>query len=348
MSINYQNQKDGYFLELKTKLIRDVLTSKPSAPGGRYSRRDDEFIVADFNVVGTRLAASKTDGSLRFWRLLNNSEPTDQDPIVIFRPHLRAVESLHWKPKSDSQVATVGNDKYIKIWNSIKGIAIKEIDTEEEKNFIIRWSGDSKYILSLTKSNKLVIVDAESGKIIEKYEFEHSVFDATWNNNSSFIFVGLGNGSIDVFLFKDEKINRVTTLFGHTAAIKSLRLGRKAQHLFAGAHDGSISIWSLDDLTLERVIADVDEPVHSIDVTRDGTYIAATYEDGETTRIYDALSGELFHAIPQAVLGVKCFPVFRFLPTKTTYIYSTPRGELFITLKNPEQIREKIRAPYNS
>jgi THO complex subunit 3 len=316
---------DAYFASLKAlELVEGPATS---------SRESKEVVAAQWNAPASRIACSKMDRSLKVWRLVQ-SEPTKSPPTVVERAHEKPVKSLSWKPTSETVLATVGKDRFVKVWNTVRGTLLNEIDTGEERNFIVAYSGDGKLIVSVSENNTVIVLDAEKLDVVTKLQLPLDIFSIAWNNTqASFLFIGLASGAIEVYQYVDRKLVYITSLEGHSSSVRSLVFDPKGRYLVAGSNEGVVSIWSTDDFKVVKTIGDVDEPVTSVSVSRDGTYVAAAFEDGSPLRIYDIDSGRFVHEIPRCVSGKDSFPVFAFCPIKSTYLYATTDGRIYVTYK---------------
>lgn len=324
---HHQGINEAYFNGLRSVELIDNSQ-------GRYP---SQIITAQWNAPATRIAASKTDGSLKIWKVGS----FDSAPVTIDRPHHKAVESLDWKPTTETILATAGDDKYIIEWNTVRGQALNKIDTGEERVFIVKYSGDGKFMAAASKKNAIIIIDVEKHTIVTKLQLsDYDIYSMTWNNNSSFLFVGLNNGHILVYKFVNEELNLIHTMKGHRSSIISLFFDRRAKSLLAGSKEGVISLWALEDFKVIRTISEVDQAVSSVCLSRDASYIAATFEDGAPAAIYEIDSLKLIHQVTRCVSGTKSFPVFEFCPIRSTYLYSTPEGRLYITMRDTQQNRK--------
>ncbi|CAM9019463.1 unnamed protein product [Wickerhamomyces anomalus] len=275
-----------YFQDLVTTVVPDI---KSSAKSSRY-RSANEIITVAWNNPATRIAYSRTDGSIRIWKLAS-CEIVSKQPVIIEDCHRKQVESISWKPTSESTLASVGNDQNVKLWNTVRGSLIKEIDTGVSNNIVVQYSGDGKFIATIR----------------------------------------LADGSIPLYRFDNGKLEHVLSLKGHRSSIKSLKVEARARYLVAGSNEGVISVWSLQTLAVVKIFADIDQPIAQIDVSREGTYISATYEDGQSSRIYEIESEECFHEIPKCVAGSQTFPNLQFCPIKVLFAYTSEDGDLYLT-----------------
>ncbi|CCH42165.1 putative WD repeat-containing protein [Wickerhamomyces ciferrii] len=320
-----------YFRDLVTVTLPD------NANASRTSRyRPNEVITLQWNNPASRIAYSRTDGTLRIWKL-NNCELVNLPPVVIDDCHAKQVESISWNPASETDLATVGNDEKVKIWNTQRGALIKEMDVGVNGNILVQYSGDAKYIVSISKQNVINIIDSKSYNIVETIKIEKNVYSVTWNNNSSFLFFGLSDGSILLYKFANDKLNHLHTLKGHRSIIKSLKFEARGNRLVAGSNEGSVTIWSMDTMAVTSIYAEIDEPVAQVDISRDGTYLSITYEDGEPAKIFEISSHNEFHKLPKCIAGASTYPNLWFCPIKTLFAYSTSDGEVLLTMKGSGQ-----------
>lgn len=327
-----------YFQDLVTTVVPDI---KSSAKSSRY-RSANEIITVAWNNPATRIAYSRTDGSIRIWKLAS-CDLVSKQPVIIEDCHRKQVESISWKPTSESTLASVGNDQNVKLWNTARGSLIKEIDTGVSNNIVVQYSGDGKFIATISRSNVVTIIDANAYTIVDSLKLDEDIYSISWNNTSSFIFLGLADGSIPLYRFGNGKLEHVLSLKGHRSSIKSLKVEARARYLVAGSNEGVISVWSLETLAVVKIFADVDQPIAQIDVSREGSYISATYEDGQSSRIYEIESEECFHEIPKCVAGSQTFPNLQFCPIKTLFAYTSDDGDLYLTNRPGKSNLREVR-----
>lgn len=313
-------------------MVTTVIPDIKSGPKSTRYRSSTQVITLAWNNPATRIAYSRTDGSIRIWKL-QNCELASKQPIIIDDCHRNHVESISWKPTSESTLASVGNDQKVKIWNTVRGTLIREIDTGVQYNIVVQYSGDAKYLAALSKTNNVTIIDANTYEIVDSIKLDVDIYSVAWNNTSSFLFIGLGDGSIPMYRVQEGKLERIHTLKGHRSAIKSLKLEARGRYLVAGSNEGVISVWSLETLAVVKVFGDVDQTIAQVDVSREGTYIAATYEDGQAAKIYEIEAHECFHELPKCVAGTQTFPNLVFCPIKSLYAYTSDEGDVFLTNK---------------
>jgi len=325
-----------YFQELISTTVPDLR----AAPRSSRFRNTNEVTTVAWNNPSTRIAYGRTDRSLRVWKL-KFCDIVGNLPVIMDNCHEKDIESISWKPTSESTIATVGNDSKVKIWNTDRGLLQKEIDVGVSGLLVVKYSGDANFIAAISKYNVLTIIDAASYEIVDTIKLDIDMYSITWNNTSSFLFLGLTDGTIPMYSFKDKKLNHIHTLKGHRSAIKDLKIEARARYLVAGSNEGIISLWSLQTLAVVKVFGEIDQPIHQVDVSRDGTYIAATYEGGEPAKIYEIDSHQCFHQLPKCVPGSITFPKFVFCPIKTIFAYSTVDGDVVMTNKPPASNRTK-------
>lgn len=339
---------EEYFRYLKAYPFPES-NSIPSGPSrfGSSKEHPDEFITAEFNATTTKVAASKTDGSLLFY-FLKSGEPVRSPPILVSHAHTKPVESISYNPISDTQLATVGIDCSVKVWDSFHGTLLKDVVVSpDERLNLVRWSISGKFILVSGKlSKKIYVLSAQEGfNIITEFQLDYTVNDMCWNNSDDFVFAGLGSGEIKVLKFGDKMLTSHAKIEGNSSSITALCFDKRGYYILSGAKDGTVAIWSLTDLSLVKIINDVDEPVVSLAMNKDGTYVGVAYQDSVSVKILDIRTCVEYHTVDQSFSGERSVPVFRFCPNKTTYLYSTPKGRLFITVKESNKNSSKRNAP---
>lgn len=303
----------------------------------RSSRFLEEVITASWNFLGSRIACSKTDSSLRVWGMKSIGEPSLSKPLVVNKAHERPVESISWKPGSETTLATVGKDKYVKIWNSVTGNTSQEFVIEGEKLFLVSYSSDAKFIACVGLSNDVFILDSLTGEIHQKIKLSSSVHSITWNNSSEFLFAGLGDGSIAMYYLEDGQFSLLNSLNGHRSTIKWMKVDSAGKRLYAASNEGVVSVWSLLTLNAIKTFGDVDQPIGMVDVSSDSKHLVITYDGGEQAKIFYTDSWLEAHTLPKCVAGAMTLPLLSFCPSSIhslSFLYTTATGDIMVSWRH--------------
>ncbi|KAG7724155.1 hypothetical protein KL948_005366 [Ogataea haglerorum] len=122
-------------------LHRDV--RDPSHYIKRLERHKQEVCGLRWNIEENKLASGGNDNKLLVWEGMN------EEPLFRFTEHQAAVKAIAWSPHQRGILASGGGtaDRRIKIWNTITGLKINDVDTGSQV-CNLAWSKNSNEIVS--------------------------------------------------------------------------------------------------------------------------------------------------------------------------------------------------------
>lgn len=301
-----------------------------------------EIIYLTLNQTGTRLINTRTDKSIRIWRCFNDRLA---EPIVIQSPHLKAVESISWNPKTEHSFGSVGRDELIKLWR-INGLLEKEIKVVKDNGQaavlqIIEYSNDGDVLTVVDRDSTVLFYSATNNytKLGEIKVSEH-IYDLKWFNYKHDYFIcALHDGTIPFYLVELEgdaiNVKNLHTLKGHRSSAICLSVDPRGRYFACGSNEGIVSIWNTKTMINNRVITSVDEAISHIDISRDGTYLGVTYDSGSNIRIFDYESTDEVYEIPNSLNGNLVLSQIKWFPSKTAFVYTSDNGKTMSLLKRP-------------
>lgn len=300
------------------------------------SRFTDEVIAVSWNETGNRIACSKTDGSLRIWGMRAAGEPSSMKPLVVNKPHEKAIESLSWKPSAGTTLATVGQDRFLKVWNSVTGNVSQEFVIGSEKLILVAYSPDAKYIATVSLRDTVYILDAVTGDVVQKLAHDLSVHSISWTNTADFLLLGLGDGSIAMYYLDKAQYSLVHKLQGHRSSIKWIKVDNAGRYVFVASNEGVVSVWSLESLSVVKTFGDIDQPVNMVDASTHGDFMAITYDGDEPTRLFDTNTWKEIMTLKSCTSGGMTLPIVQFCPHprhNTSYLYTTSKGSIVVSYR---------------
>ncbi|GME92976.1 unnamed protein product [Ambrosiozyma monospora] len=122
-------------------LHRDV--REPAHFMKRLQQHQQEVCGLKWNIEENKLASGGNDNMLNVWDGLN------EEPLYSFREHQAAVKAIAWSPHQRGILASGGGtaDRRIKIWNTITGAKINDVDTGSQV-CNLAWSKNSNELVS--------------------------------------------------------------------------------------------------------------------------------------------------------------------------------------------------------
>lgn len=313
-----------------------------------------EVIHLGLNYSGTRMAYSRTDGSVRVWSMLNDG---GRDPVVMEAPHARPVELLCFHTQEEFVFATVARDEFIRIWRT-NGSLQREIrvktplsrsSSEKSRGGVVlqhvSYSSDGVVVMAADRDGWVYGFDALFAPVFA-FDVGEYVYSTMWFHfEHKYFACGLQDGTIPVFELSDNDsesqerygVRKLATLRGHRSSVTCLAIDPRGKYFAAGSVEGVVLIWNTESMLVTRVISDVDEAVSGLDISRDGTYVAVTFDKSANGKIYDTALGEVILEIPSSQSGPQVTAQIVWFPQKTTFVYVADKGRNVVLMKRPEE-----------
>ncbi|EGW31969.1 uncharacterized protein SPAPADRAFT_139540 [Spathaspora passalidarum NRRL Y-27907] len=309
-------------------------------PLSGYTSSSTEIIEISINECGTRLVASRTDKSIRIWKCTSDRL---LDPIIIEDAHNRSVECISWDPKTEYTFATVGRDECIKIWRGNTGTLERTIKIAAGASLkLVRYSYDGELLLAVDRESNVYVYSAgQNYKLVNEFQVSEYVYDLRWfNSKHKFFICALHDGTLPVYEVSEDGTESKlrTTLTGHRSSATTVSISPRGNYIAVGASEGVVSIWDCSTMLNEKVLTSIDESVAHIDSSRDGAYVAVSYDSGSNSMVYESDSGELVYEIPNSMSGQTTFSKVCWFPNKTAFAYSSDLGTTLVYMKKSDRI----------
>lgn len=278
------------------------------------------------NPAGTRVVNTRLDGSIRIWRM------APQGPVsvsIISKPHAGPVKRVSWHPFSESVLASVGEDEYLKIWK-LGGTTEREVKLapEGEKLQICEYSpvGDC---VAVSYLNRLIFFDNnDSEKESIEAVLDDIVCDIQWSVNGEFCLAGLANGTIAFVKLVAGGSEVVYQLKGPSLAITSIALDPRGEFICGGCDNGNVYFWRSSDLQNYQTLIGVDMAVDMIAIDRVNLYVAVGYS--KSIKVYDYNTLRELHQFDNISSQQAAFA---WIPKGNACLYGEDRRMMFAKLK---------------
>ncbi|RLV95174.1 THO complex subunit 3 [Spathaspora sp. JA1] len=313
-------------------------------PISGYTSSSTEIIEISINDCGTRLVASRTDKSLRIWKCLIDRL---SDPVIIEDAHAKSVECISWDPKTEYSFATVGRDEYIKIWRGNTGVLERTIKVNNSNSSLklVSYSYDGEILVAIDReSNVFVYSTSQNYKLVNEFKLSEYVYSIKWFNlNHKFFICALHDGTLPVYEISNDgtEVKLKATLTGHRSSATTVSISPRGNYFAVGASEGVVSIWDCSTMLNQRVLTDIDESIAHTDISRDGSFVAVSYDRGSNSIIYEIETGEQMFEIPNSISGQTTFSKVCWFPNKTAFVYSSDQGTTMVFMKKSDRIARK-------
>lgn len=298
-----------------------------------------EILDLQWNSPGTKLAFSKTTNNVS---VVDLRQATVTDTAILRNCHDRPVESISWDPLHDNVLVTAGSDSTLREWN----VATKKLENSYKvpgRAKLVKHSANGRYIFCMSKSDNeetnsaeyhVTVLDRTQGsQIVCQESFDLVIYCLASGNHPDIVAAGFENGEVKVYdVSAPPGLSLVHTFKASVSTVNWLSYDPKGRYLLSGSHEGIISIWDLKTLSCVRTIANVDEPVMRLDVSYDGSYVCASFQDGSECKIYDVVSGAEFWEIKNTKSWNYITSKVAFRPKHTSYAF-TQQGEVVLAHK---------------
>jgi WD40 repeat protein len=199
---------------------------------------------------------------------------------LTLRNHGTRVLSSAFHPDG-SQLATIGNDGTVIIWDPRKGDELFRLaGTTEPRDLVttqrISYSSDGKR-LAVCDSDQVKIYDPTTGELVSALQGHAAeVIALAISPNGKYVASGDDTGNIRIWELASG--DAVHILAAHSAVIEGIAFSPDGRWLVTGGGDASMNIWDAGRGELVQSYTDFADVVDSIDFSPDGTKLA--FSDG--------------------------------------------------------------------
>ncbi len=249
----------------------------------------------------TKVSALKPDGSLK----LVHTVPSSSVPAKMV-----------WHPTSVVSFAVCGEDKNVDIWDVRATRATARIPALGN-HINLSWSPDGKSIAVGNNSDKLVVLDVDTGTCSQPMSFSYEINEMSWSGNSDNLLVSTGciggeMGGVNVVSYASKELKVLHHLPAHNSNCHSLSIDSGFGNMAVGSADFLVSVWGLRNLTCRYTIPYSSQP-RSLTFSGDSEWFTAATES-PAVEIYNTKSG-------RKALSLKC-------PSPTKLVTFHPKQKL--------------------
>jgi WD40 repeat protein len=147
-------------------------------------------------------------------------------------------------------------DNKIRIWNSKTGQCLKVLDTKNSlgSRILSFFPNDNTHILSLFREKDIRVWDLEENRLNRlKISVDNTKGGAVSYSNNGKIIASSGDNNL-IYLWNASTGEKIHTLRGHNASVRSIAFNPKDNFLLSSSHDSTLRIW---DVKTEKCIAKV-------------------------------------------------------------------------------------------
>jgi WD40 repeat protein len=201
-----------------------------------------------FSPDGRWLASTSYDGTLRLWNISFNKQLflwqlVNAKPIhVLANIHAGWVCAVAFNPVGQ-EVASVGEDGIVKLWNVAQGRLTKTLKGHEGMTQSVAFSANGKLVASSGKDNSIKIWDRVEGTVIHTMPGTSEANALMFSENSQNLLSGNSDCNIKVWQTSNGQL--VGNLTGHSDLVHSIDLSLDRKYLVSGSADKTLKIWKI-------------------------------------------------------------------------------------------------------
>jgi WD40 repeat protein len=228
--------------------IHDVATGKPLRT---LLGHLDVVTALSFNADSTRLVSGSVDKTVRVWNLTESKFPE----MVKFTGHADSVTAVSFNANA-TQVLSSAADKTLKLWPLAD--PIKPVDFAGHAAAVIgsALTPDGKLAISASADKTIRIWNTSDGKQSRAITAPIVLTTMSVSRDGTKIAVAGTDFSIRLYNQADGKL--LSTLTGHTAAMKSLAFSADNTRLVSAGSDNLSIVWNVADGRLLEMVPAVD------------------------------------------------------------------------------------------
>ncbi|BGP32911.1 hypothetical protein JCM10296v2_004696 [Rhodotorula toruloides] len=221
-----------------------------------------------WNLDGRRLAAGGSP-SLRIFL-----PDKDTRTSTECRGHTGEVSCVRWSPVHPERLASVssGDDKALHFWDIRQGSKPTSTIETYGNNIHMNWSPDGKTIVVGTTKDRLMWVDVEEQRVVNRIDMDKETNDTQFSHNGSLLYTGV-EGSVRISAFPSNEL--VYTVPMTSMPVGMLDLDPRGRYLLAGGNDATVSLWETEEWTCAASAGHHDGPLLTCRFNHDGSLVAS-------------------------------------------------------------------------
>ena len=234
------------------------------------------------------IISGSNDKNIKVWRLESSrSPPTDR--------HFAQPECI---VTTKNGLIISGAPDAIKVWDATTAKCLHTLSSPASS---ICTTDDNKYLISGAKDSTITVWDLTSFTKLRTIDSQSPVTCLEAIDLNRYLCAD-GAGSLTI---RDlHTADKVTTLTGHSSAIKCMLLSKDKSMAASGSHDCTICVWDISKTICAAVLKGHTKVVWCIAISSDNTHIASGGDDS-TVRIWNISESHCLHQI-SCPDNVKC------------------------------------------
>jgi len=221
-----------------------------------YAKHNGCVSTIAWSPDGSSIASAGDDCTVQVW-----SVHTHQ-PFFTYREHSDKVYALAWSPDG-KHIASAGADKLISIWNPCKDqrkssrslISVlssflsptaprqKPLKEHYSQIYTVAWSPDGRYLASGGGDHRVLVYDAQSGRVIFSQGAASSgkKNSVAWSPQGKYLAVGCNDRTVQIWQPTAKSL--IMTYCGHTGYVMAVAWSPEGTRIASTGVDRTVQVW---------------------------------------------------------------------------------------------------------
>jgi WD40 repeat protein len=206
------------------------LWSRSGTPLAQFGHAD---IVnqAAFAPDDRQIATASADGTAAIW--------TPQGKRIATFDHKSEVYYAVYSPDGES-LATSAADHTLRLWSTRSDLARWQYAGPETITKIA-FSSDGRRIVATTTENEVLIVEADTGRLLAELKHPDEVIDAEVAPSAELVITSAADRIVRIWKMDGRLVRKLP----HPGSVGSVQVSRDGMRVLTGSRDGSARLWDL-------------------------------------------------------------------------------------------------------
>lgn len=246
----------------------------------RLSGHNAAVNAINFSPTGKSVASVSKDQTLKIWDMKSSKE-------LFTLGHTSHINAIAYS-SDGNLIASAGTDKLIKIWRANEGKLLYTLNEHKGNIYDIKFSPDSKQLISSGENNNLFIWDVKKQKKLKNIRLEETVLSLDFSPDGRYLALGYWNGNIQ--LWDAQSFEVLHTLTTHFNQIYSIAFSPDGNYIASAGADKLIHIWDLQTNELLKTLKGHHLAIYDIGFSPDMNFLVSGGRD-RTLNIWNIQKG---------------------------------------------------------
>ncbi|MCO5205607.1 MAG: protein kinase [Anaerolineae bacterium] len=167
--------------------------------------------------------------------------------------HLALIWDVAWSPDG-SQVASVGWDRQIHIWDITNGEQINSLDGHDDEVTAVSWSPDGNYLVTGSLDQTVRIWDVAGRRLLQQMNGHSAdILDVAWSPNGNLVASTSAAPENALRIWDSASGQEIFQLVGHRGSVNALAWSFDGKFIATASDDQTLRIWDSESsrMTIE-------------------------------------------------------------------------------------------------